>query len=64
MVATASAVVFTIPKDDALNGTKRCLSRLGFIRGNDIQTRYRKLDVHCARTADGANVTISREKDE
>ncbi|MBX9709561.1 MAG: hypothetical protein K2X60_00840 [Xanthobacteraceae bacterium] len=64
MVATASAVVFTIPKDDALNGAKRCLGRLGFIRGNDIQTRYRKLDVHCARTSDGANITISREKDE
>ncbi len=64
MVATASAVVFTIPKDDALNGTKRCLSRIGLINGSDIQTRYRKLDVHCARTASGANVTISREKDE
>ncbi len=64
LVATASAVVFTIPKDDALNGTRRCLGRLGFIRGNDIQTRYRKLDVHCARTSTGANVTISREKDE
>jgi hypothetical protein len=63
MVATASAVVFTIPKDDAFNGTKRCLGRLGFIRGNDIQTRYRQLDVHCARTSSGANVTISREKD-
>lgn len=64
MVATASAVVFTIPKDDALNGAKRCLGRLGFIRGNDIQTRYRKLDVHCARTSDGANITISREKEQ
>lgn len=63
MVATASAVVFTIPKADALNGANRCLGRLGFIRGNDIQTRYRKLDVHCARTGTGTNITISREKD-
>ncbi|RTL50856.1 MAG: hypothetical protein EKK40_12175 [Bradyrhizobiaceae bacterium] len=64
MVATAAAVVFTIPKDDALNGVKRCLNRIGLIRGNDIQTRYRKLDVHCSRSTTSANVTISREKDE
>lgn len=63
LVATASALVFTIPKSDALNGATRCFSRIGFIRGSDIQTRYRKLDVHCARSATGANVTISREKD-
>ena len=64
MVATASAVVFTIPKDDAVRGANRCLGRLGFIRGNDIQTRYRKLDVHCARSSNSTSITISREKDD
>ncbi|MBY0382426.1 MAG: hypothetical protein K2W78_10960 [Xanthobacteraceae bacterium] len=62
-VATASALVFTIPKDDALRGTKRCLGRIGLLRGYDVSTRYRKLDIHCARTSNGANITVSREKE-
>lgn len=62
-VAAASAAVFTIPKDDALRGTKRCLGRIGLIRGYDISTRYRKLDIHCARSGNSTNITISREKE-
>jgi len=62
-VATASALVFTIPKDDALRGTKRCLGRIGLLRGYDVSTRYRKLDIHCSRTSNGANITVSREKE-
>jgi len=62
-VSAAAAAVFTIPKDDALRGTKRCLGRIGLLRGYDISTRYRKLDIHCARTSNGANITLSREKE-
>jgi hypothetical protein len=62
-VASASAQIFTIPIDDAERGAKRCLSRLGFIRGYEAQTRYRRLDVHCARTSTATNITISREKE-
>jgi hypothetical protein len=62
-VANASAAVFTIPKDDALRGTKRCLGRLGILHGYDISMRYRRLDIHCARTGNGANITLSREKE-
>jgi len=62
-VASAVAQIFTIPKKDALRGVNRCLGRIGLLRGRDIKTRYRKLDVHCARTKTGTNVTVSREKD-
>jgi len=62
-VASAVAQVFTIPKKDALRGINRCLGRIGLLRGKDIQTRYRKLDIHCAGTKTGTNVTVSRERD-
>jgi hypothetical protein len=62
-VASATAQIFTIPRDDAERGVKRCIGRLGFIRGYDKQTRYRKLDIHCARTNNATNVTVSREKE-
>lgn len=62
-VASASALVFTIPKDDALRGAQRCAGRIGFLRGRNIVTRYRKLDIHCTGSAEGTSVTISRELD-
>jgi hypothetical protein len=63
LVASASALIFTVPKGDIQRGAGRCLSRLGLLRGYDISTRFRKLDIHCRRTRDGANITVSREKD-
>jgi hypothetical protein len=63
-VASAAAVIFTIPKPDALNGTNRCIKRMGFLRGDDIKTRYRRLDMQCTRTKTSASITISRSKDE
>jgi len=62
-VASAVAQIFTIPKPDALRGTKRCLGRIGLLRGKDIKTRYRKLDIHCVGTTTGTNITVSRERD-
>jgi hypothetical protein len=62
-VSAAAALIFTIPKPDALAGAQRCVGRIGFIRGYNISTRYRKLDIRCARPKDETEITISREKD-
>ena len=62
-IASATALVFTIPKGDALRGAQRCAGRIGFFRGKNIVTRYRKLDIRCAGSSDGTSVTVSRELD-
>ena len=61
-IGTAAALVFTIPKPDAVRGAKRCVSRTNLIRGYNIDSRYRKLDVHCAVAKTGVRITMSREK--
>jgi hypothetical protein len=63
-VASASAVIFTIPKYDTLAGATRCIKRMGFLRGDDIKIRYRRLDMQCTRTKTSSAITISRGKDE
>lgn len=60
-VASATALVFTIPKDDARRGTQRCAGRIGFLRGKNIVTRYRRLDIRCTGTSDSTTVSVSRE---
>jgi hypothetical protein len=62
-VASAVAMVFTIPKSDALRGATRCANRIGFLRGKNIVTRYRKLDIRCTGTRDATTIAISRELD-
>lgn len=62
-VSSAAAQVFTIPKGDALAGAQRCVGRIGIFRGYNISTRYRKLDIRCARTKDATEISISREKE-
>jgi hypothetical protein len=64
LVANAAAIVFTIPKTDTLKGATRCIGRMGIFRGDDVQTRYRRLDMHCTRTKTSAAISISRGKDE
>lgn len=61
-IGTAAALVFTIPKPDAVRGAKRCVSRTNIIRGYNIDSRYRKLDVHCTVAKTGVRITMSREK--
>jgi hypothetical protein len=61
-IGTAAALVFTIPKPDAVRGTKRCVSRTNIIRGYNIESRYRKLDIHCTVAKTGVRITVSREK--
>lgn len=62
--ATAAALIFTIPKNDADRGSRRCLKRIGLLRGSNITTRYRKLDILCNRTKAGTSITIARERDQ
>ncbi|TKT72495.1 hypothetical protein YH63_014220 [Afipia massiliensis] len=61
-LGTAAALVFTIPKPDAVKGTRRCVSRTNIVRGYNIDSRYRKLDIHCTVAKTGVRITVSREK--
>jgi hypothetical protein len=64
LVATAAALVFTIPKPDALTGSTRCITRMGLFRGDNVKMRYRRLDMECTRTKTEAAIAISRGRDE
>jgi hypothetical protein len=64
LVASAAAIIFTLPKDEMLRGATRCIKRMGLIHGDDVSTRYRRLDMRCARTRTEASITISRGTDE
>lgn len=64
LVASAGAVVFTIPRQDTLRGSQRCLSRMGLLRGNDIKMRFRRLDFRCTRDKITASISVSRGRNE
>jgi hypothetical protein len=64
LVASAAAIIFTLPKDDMAKGATRCIKRMGFLHGDDVSMRYRRLDMRCVRTKTDASITISRGTDE
>jgi hypothetical protein len=64
LVAGGAAIIFTLPKDDMLKGVKRCVSRMGLMHGDDVTTRYRRLDMRCARTRTEASIAVSRSTDQ
>ncbi|MGD0848917.1 hypothetical protein [Bradyrhizobium sp.] len=64
LVASAAALIFTLPKDDMLKGASRCMSRMGLFHGDDVSTRYRRLDMNCSRTKAEASIAISRSPDQ
>jgi hypothetical protein len=64
LVASAAAIIFTLPKDEMRTGAARCINRMGLLHGNDVSIRYRRLDMRCARTKTEASITISRSTDE
>jgi hypothetical protein len=64
LVASAAAIIFTLPKDDMLRGATRCIKRMGLIHGDNVTTRYRRLDMNCSRTKTDASIAISRGTDE
>ena len=64
LVASAAAVIFTLPKDDTVTGTSRCLKRMGILRGNKIVLRYKRLDMECDRTKTDASIVVRRGLDQ
>ena len=64
LVASAAAIIFTLPKDDMLKGATRCIKRMGLFHGDDVATRYRRLDMRCSRTRTEASIAISRSTDQ
>ena len=64
LMASAAAIVFTLPKDDMQRGVTRCYRRLGIFRGDNVASRYRRLDMRCARTKTESSITITRSKDQ
>jgi hypothetical protein len=64
LVGRAAAIVFTVPKDDTMTGTTRCLKRMGILRGDKVSMRFRRLDMECTRTKTDASIAVTRGKDE
>jgi hypothetical protein len=64
LVGSASAIIFTLPKDDTAKGATRCLKRLGILRGDKIKMRYKRLNMECTRTKTDTAIAITRPKDE
>jgi hypothetical protein len=64
LIASASAIIFTLPKDDMVKGATRCVKRTGIFRGDDVSIRYRRLDMRCMRTKTESSITISRGTDQ
>jgi hypothetical protein len=64
LVASAGAIIFTIPKSDALTGTSRCIKRMGLLRGDKVSMRFRRLNMECTRTKKEASIVVTRGKDE
>jgi hypothetical protein len=59
LVGSAAAVIFTLPKEDTVTGTSRCLKRLGLLR-KKIDMRYRRLDMECTRSKTDASIVVRR----
>jgi hypothetical protein len=64
LVGSAAAVIFTLPKDDTMTGTARCLKRMGLLRGDKINMRYRRLDMECTRTKKDTSIVVRRGLDQ
>jgi hypothetical protein len=64
LVGAATALVFTVPKDDTTTGTTRCLKRMGILRGDKVTMRYKRLNLECTRTKTEASITIRRGNSE
>jgi hypothetical protein len=64
LVGSAAAVIFTLPKDDTMTGTSRCLKRMGILRGNKITLRYKRLDMECERVKNDASIVVRRGLDQ
>jgi hypothetical protein len=64
LVGSMAAIVFSVTRDDTSTGASRCLKRMGFLRGDKITMRYRRLSLECQRNKTEASIAITRDKDE
>jgi hypothetical protein len=64
LVASAGAIIFTIPKPDVVTGSTRCIKRMGILRGDKVSMRFRRLNMECTRTKTEASIVVTRGKDE
>ncbi len=64
LVASAGAIIFTIPKPDVATGSSRCIKRMGLLRGDKVSMRFRRLNMECTRTKAEASIVVTRGKDE
>jgi len=64
LVASAGAIVFTIPKPDVMTGATRCIKRMGLLRGDTVRMRFRRLNMEGTRSKTEAAIAITRGKDE
>ncbi len=40
------------------------MKRMGLLHGDDVQTRFRRLNTHCTRTKTSSAIAVSRGIDE
>lgn len=64
LIGAMAAIAFTVTKDDTTTGTTRCLKRMGLLRGDKVNMRFRRLNLECTRTKTEAAIAITRGKDE
>ena len=64
LVGSAAAIIFTLPRDDTMTGTSRCLKGMGILRGNKVSMRYRRLDLECTRTKTDVAIVVRRGLDQ
>ena len=64
LIASAGAIIFTIPKPDVATGSSRCIKRMGLLRGDKVSMRFRRLNMECTRTRTETSIVVTRGKDE
>ena len=64
LVGAMAALVFSVTKDDTTTGASRCLKRMGLLRGDKVNMRFRRLTLECQRSKAEAWIAITRGKDE
>lgn len=64
LVGAMAAIVFTVTRDDTTTGASRCLKRMGLLRGDKVNMRYRRLTLECQRSKNEAWIAITRGRDE
>ena len=64
LVGSMAALVFSVTKEDTTTGASRCLKRMGLLRGDKVNMRFRRLTLECQRNKTEAWIAITRGKDE